>query len=168
MLAQVFRLANIIHMKDLTIFRVKPNPIGKDKLGNNALNSQLVGEWVDIKNTSGKKLNMVGVEIYDHTFNNFCGDQGKRKVYTFGSYSMPIGAVVRIHSGNKVPITSLNQIDRVGANAHAFTGYYYVWNNGCGDIAEVRNSEGVLIDKASYGARPTEGKILVRVADMLI
>lgn len=150
-------------MKDLTVLRAKPNPVGKDRLGQYAPNTQLVGEWVDVKNTSGKNLRMSGVKVYDHTFNNTCGDQGKRLIYTFPVYTLKAGHVVRIHSGDKVPVSSLPYIDREGADAHAFTSYSYVWNNSCGDTAEIRTSSDGLVDHASYGSNPVEGKILKRV-----
>lgn len=156
-------------MTDLLISHLKPNPTGKDRTMGSIPNSQLVGEWVDIKNTSGKKLNMAGVKVYDNTFGTFCSNQGERLIFTFGQFSLPAGEVVRIHSGDKVSISSLAFIDRSGADYHAFTGdHSYAWNNVCGDIARVRNSKGVLIDRTHYNPRPVEGRVLNRVGQVLI
>lgn len=155
-------------MTDLTILRAKPNPFGKDRTRSYAPNSQLVGEWVDIKNTSGKNLNMENVKIYDHTFTNTCGDEGKRLIFSFGSYVMPTGIIIRIHSGNKIPDSQLAPQDLNGADVHAYTGYSYVWNNVCGDTAEIRNSDNLLIDETSYGSYPMEGRILLRQGQYLL
>ncbi|MEK7176691.1 MAG: lamin tail domain-containing protein [Patescibacteria group bacterium] len=152
----------------LYILRAKPNPSGKDKYGQYAPNSQQNAEWIDIQNTSGKALNMTGVKVYDHKFDVYGRDEGRREVYKFGSWDMPVNTVVRIHSGDRVEISSLPSIDRDGANYHFFTWQPYVWNNVWGDTAEVRNSTDLLIDKASYGRNPTEGAILKRYGDHLI
>lgn len=155
-------------MTDLTITQLKPNPLGKDLVGKFASNTQLVGEWVDIKNTSGKNLNMTGVKVYDHTFTGACGDEGARVVYTFATMTLLAGYTVRIHSGSWVPESSLSLLDRAGADLHLYTGYSYVWNNVCGDTAEVRNAVGVYVDWASYFSNPREGKILKRQGRLLV
>ncbi len=157
-------------MADLTVYRAKPNPVGKDKLGNFSPNSQLNGEWVDIYNSSGRDLNMQGVELYDHIFSApyLCRDEGKRPFFKFGSWTFPAGKVVRIHSGKSVPIDQLSAIDRNGADYHGFTEDGYVLNNACGDKIEIYNDRSIFIDAASYRGGLPEGSILFRQASILV
>lgn len=155
-------------MADITILRAKPNPVGKDKYGSHSPQTQLHAEWVDLYNSSGHALSMVDVKLYDHTFDVFCNDRGKRSIFTFGEFSLPANCVVRIHSGNRIDASQLPLEDRNGADYHGYTGNNYVLNNNCGDILEVRSQNDVLIDKTSYSARPLEGAILVRKGDYLV
>lgn len=155
-------------MQQLQITKAKPNPLGKDKYGSLSPNSQLVGEWIDIKNITSISLDMSGVKVYDHTFSNVCGDQGRREIFCFSHFVLMPGKVVRIHSGNEVPLSQLSLVDSLGADIHAYTGYKYAWNNVCGDVAELLTSGGVQLDKTSYGARPVEGKVLRRIGYVLV
>ncbi|OGI43183.1 MAG: hypothetical protein A2593_00185 [Candidatus Moranbacteria bacterium RIFOXYD1_FULL_44_9] len=156
-------------MANLYVVRGKVNPIGKDRRGLLTPPKQLHAEWVDVKNTSGVNLQMLGTKIADHTFNGLCNYQGKRIVYAFPNWIMPAGTTVRIHSGDTVPVNLLPPQDRDGADWHAFTGRDYVWNNVCGDTVEIVTGDlNVLLDKASYDPRPKEGAILVRLGNKLI
>lgn len=144
---------------DLLVWRAKPNPIGKDR----RVASQLHAEWVDVKNVSARSLQMADVKIYDHTFNNVCGDHGPRLVFTFPAFVLPVGAVVRIHSGKAVLVSQLPLAEQQGADYHAFTNEQeFIWNNVCGDFVEIRSSQNIVLDKTSYGPRPLEGKTLLR------
>ncbi|MBI4158290.1 MAG: hypothetical protein HY505_01540 [Candidatus Yanofskybacteria bacterium] len=158
-------------MPDLTVLRAKVNPRGKDRRGPLTTNRQRNAEWVDIKNTSGRTLSVSGVAVFDHTFAPFaCRTIGRRVIYQFPQLTLTPGQIVRIHSGNPVPVADLPEEDRLGADWHAFTSKDFVWNNTCGDTAEIWSSgvSRVLIDKASYSPSPLEGKILTRVGAYLV
>lgn len=74
-----------------------------------------------------------------------------------------------MHSGDEVPVDQLSYEDRIGADHHFFTGGNYIWNNDKSDTARLRNEVTLVeVDKASYIAYPTEGKILKRYGDQLI
>lgn len=50
-------------MKTLQTVRLKPNPAGKDRTRSGASETQLGGEWADIKNTGRLDVNLVGVNL---------------------------------------------------------------------------------------------------------
>lgn len=156
-------------MPDLTVYRAKPNPAGKDKLGKLSPNSQLNGEWVDIFNPTDKTFSMQGVKLYDHIFSPYmCKDEGHRSFFTFGNFSFPPKKVVRIHSGKSVPVNNLPSVDREGADYHGFTNEGYVLNNACGDKIEIHNGSNIFIDAASYSGMLPEGLILRRQGSVLV
>ena len=50
-------------MKKLRISQIKPNPLGKDRLGNVVPASQLAGEWVDFKNAGDESYPMDNISL---------------------------------------------------------------------------------------------------------
>jgi hypothetical protein len=157
-------------MKQLTISQAKPNPAGKDRLGNLVPSSQLVGEWVDFKNTGDELYPLNNIELqhiaYTPSYSNGVWD----KVMGF-SGNLGVGQVVRVHSGGKIPLENLAPEDFIGANYHLFTGKNYVWNNNKSDSPRLvlkQNGQIFEIDKTSYSAYPIEGRILKRVGEQLI
>jgi hypothetical protein len=159
-----------IIMTQLTITQAKPNPAGKDRLGNLVPSSQLAGEWVDFKNTGDESYHLNNIELqhvaYTPSYPNGVWD----KVMGF-SGNLGVGQVVRVHSGGEIPLESLAPEDFIGANHHLFTGKNYVWNNNRSDTARLvmkQNGQIYEIDKASYSANPPEGRILVRNGIRLI
>ncbi len=157
-------------MSDLTITKAKPNPIGKDRMGNTVPSAQLAGEWIDFKNTDYSSFSLTNVEL-QHIAYTVTHPRGVwLKVMSFKG-SLPAGKVTRVHSGGKVPLSLLPQIDVVGADYHLFTGKGYVWNNNQNDCPRLVLHNGATlseIDKAAYTANSAEGKILARQGEFLV
>lgn len=157
-------------MTRLTITQAKPNPAGKDRLGNLVPSSQLAGEWVDFKNTGDESYPLNNIELqhiaYTPSYPNGVWD----RVMGF-SGNLGVGQVVRVHSGGEIPLDSLSPEDFIGANYHLFTGKNYVWNNDKSDAPRLvlwQNGHITEIDKAAYSAYPPEGRILKRVGGALL
>lgn len=157
-------------MKRLTITQAKPNPIGKDRLGNLVPSSQLAGEWVDFKNAGDESYFLNNIELQHIAYTPSYPNGVWNKVTGF-SGNLGVGQVVRVHSGGEIPLESLAPEDFIGANYHWFTGKNYVWNNDRNDTPRLilkQNNQIYEIDKASYLVNPLEGKILRRFGNNLI
>jgi len=159
-----------IIMTRITVTQAKPNPAGKDRLGNLVPSSQLAGEWVDFKNTGDESYFLNNIELqhiaYTPSYPNGVWD----KVMGF-SGNIGVGEVVRVHSGGKIPLENLSPVDFIGADYHLFTGGGYVWNNNRSDTPRLilrKNGQIYELDKASYSPNPPEGRILVRNGMQLI
>jgi len=151
---------------DLQIIRIKPNPLGKDRIGNFSPQLQLAGEWVDIQNVSLNPVNLEDVELYHWAYKQ--PEDGWDLVENFNGV-LPAGKVMRIHSSGKIPVEQLAPIDKQGADYHIFSGKGYVWNNNKEDKPTLWNPKTKeYIDRTSYDANPAEGKILKRVGNKLI
>lgn len=153
---------------NLTVTKAKPNPSGKDRIGRTLTHpTQLAGEWVDIKNTGTLAVSLANLELY-HIAYTGPTTWDWNCVMTF-SGGLPAGRTLRIHSGDPIPETQMNPVDRIGADYHLFTGRDYVWNNDRSDKPSIWNKAArVWIDQAEYRANPGEGRILNRVANSLI
>lgn len=157
-------------MKRLTITQAKPNPAGKDRLGNLVPSSQLAGEWVDFKNTGDEDYLLDNIKLYHVVYTTARPDGVWEEIMGFNGF-LDIGKVVRVHSGGKISLTELLPIDKAGADYHLFTGDNYVWNNDKSDsprLALKQNGQTYEVDKATYSAYPSEGKILKRIGGQLI
>lgn len=156
-------------MKRLTVTQAKPNPIGKDRFGHLTPNQQLVGEWVDFKNTGDEGYPLTDIALYHIAYTREHPQNGEwHKVMTFNG-TLGTNATVRVHSGDEIPSDQLPYEDRVGAEHHLFTGDNYIWNNDKADTARLRNEVTLaVVDQATYGANPPEGTILKRSGDYLI
>lgn len=157
-------------MKTLQTSRLKPNPTGKDKNRNGrATQTQLGGEWVDIRNTGTVGVNMDGVSLYHVAFVNGKASHWEL-VISFKGTLQP-GKIIRVHSGSG-PTSVLSPEDLRGADINAFTGRdVYVWNNAEGDtsrLTEPQSGKEVETDKAGYAPNPPEGAVLVRLGDALV
>ena len=52
-------------MKTLRVYRIKPNPAGKDKARHGSPSAaQLGGEWVDVRNSGTSSVNTTGVGLW--------------------------------------------------------------------------------------------------------
>ena len=157
-------------MTQLTITQAKPNPTGKDRLGNLIPSSQLVGEWVDFKNTGDESYPLSNIKLQHIAYTISDPNGVWDKVMGF-SGNLGVGQVVRVHSGGEGPLESLSPEDFIGADYHLFTGNSYVWNNDKGDSPRLvlkQNGQTYEVDKASYSTYPTEGKILKRLGNHLV
>ena len=111
----------------ILITKVLVNPSGSDTTAN----SQLVREYITVKNTTGAAISLRSWTIRDKA----------NHVYTFGTFSLGAGASVTLHTGK-------------GTNTatHRYWGLgWYVWNN-TGDAAYVRDSAGKAVDSCSWGS----------------
>lgn len=156
-------------MKAIMISQAKPNPVGKDRLGSYVPSSQLAGEWVDVKNIGDEAYSLGNLDLQHVAYNSLYPNGIWEKVTDFTG-NLLARQIARVHSGGKILLSQLNQIDRDGADYHVFTGKNYVWNNDKSDTPRiVIKNTSTVIDKATYSAYPTEGKILKRVmGDRLI
>lgn len=150
----------------LEIIKAKPNPAGKDRVGNLALQSQLAGEWVDIKNIGHSPVSLSNIQLYHWAYGQA---ENKWELVMDFSGSLPPGEIMRVHSSGKIPLDQLSPIDRQGADYHLFSGSGYVWNNDKEDkptLWDKREKE--YVDKTFYDAYPGEGEILERVNNKLV
>ncbi|BFU94368.1 MAG: hypothetical protein NTNFB02_10900 [Nitrospira sp.] len=153
-------------MKVLRVTKAKPNPSGKDRIGAFTPKRQLAAEWVDFKNVGDEAYSLNGISLQHIAYQDRCRDGKWAAVMSFKGV-LQAGLVVRIHSGDELPLSEMYPEDAAGADIHLFTGRNYVWNNDCGDTAGLWDGK-VWIDAASYDPYPVEGKILVRQGDKLI
>ena len=149
----------------LQIIKAKPNPVGKDKVGNIIPQLQLAGEWVDFKNVSGVPIDLINVELYHWAYKS---PKAEWEIVLDFSGTLPAGEIVRVHSGGKIPESNLRPEDYQGADHHVFSGKNYTWNNDKKDYPRLWNkSTKKWIDSTYYEAWPPEGKVLVRRGDKL-
>lgn len=144
-------------MPDLYITQALPNPAGKDRPPHGGpSNAQLNAEWLEFQNTSGKNLDLAGVDLLHQTFNNWCQLTGQETVTSFKG-PLDAGRSIRVHTGRGEGAWE-------GTLFHFYLGRSnYVWNNACGDIA-VLSVKGGTIDSAGYAPNPPEGAVLRRVS----
>lgn len=158
-------------MKTLQITQLKPNPQGKDRYRSGPINpTQLAAEWVDVKNIGSVPVNLKNVELNSKAFSP--GDPAGRwnPVMAFPDFTLPVGSVVRVHSGEHRHVSIIAAEDQRGAQYHTFTGRdLYTWNNREGDTAALWDlAAQAWIDSASYDPNPPEGAVLVRVGSKLV
>lgn len=150
----------------LLIIKAKPNPLGKDRIGNFSPQTQLAGEWVDVQNNGINPVNITDVQLYHWAYKQ--PEAGWELIMKFSGY-LPAGEIMRIHSSGKIPIEQLAIIDQQGADYHLFSGSGYVWNNDKEDRPTLWNPKTKeYVDRTSYNVYPIEGKILQRVNDKLL
>lgn len=158
----------MIITKRLLITQAKPNPIGKDRMRGFTPQTQLVGEWVDFRNSGGEPFSLDNIQLDHVAYTSSYPNGVWEKVMGFSGI-LPAGEVVRVHSGGQVPLTSIPPIDLQGADYHLFTGENFIWNNNRSDTPRLRNiAINTVIDQASYSANVLEGKILRRNGDSLL
>ena len=156
-------------MPTLQVFRLKPNPAGKDRSRSGATAAKLGGEWVDVKNTGYMSVQLAGVDVYHLAF-GIHYPQGRWEKVTSLTGQLESGRVLRVHAGQFRNLSVLRAEDLAGADLHTFTGKdAYVWNNREGDTPllwlAASSSE---VDRAVYSPNPPEGAILIRVGDKLV
>lgn len=159
----------------IEIHRAKPNPTGKDANRHGPLESQLVGEWADLKNVGDASVSLNHLHLAHSTYASHCVVKTRAEIYWNGSASQVLapGQIVRVHTGRSIYSSLMATEDREGADFHAYADRStFVLNNDCGDELTVwwKSSTDAWQeeDSAKYGSRPVEGKILVRIGDRLI
>jgi hypothetical protein len=145
-------------LKKIEITRIKPNPVGKDKVNGTPLPKQLLGEWVEIQNVGDEVVS--GVFLFHTTFDDDCSKQKEENFAVITN--IQIGESVRVHTGNRFDEPLMADEDRRGASRHQFANRTnYILNNKCGDtitasIVEVIGSS----VSVSYEPNPVEGAVL--------
>jgi len=153
-------------VKSLKVTQGKPNPTGKDRLGSATPNSQLVGEWMDIKNSGTEDYLMAGIALQHVAYTAGYPNGIWTNVLNFTEGTLEVGKVVRIHSGSKPDFLSWE--DQSGADFHVYTNGDYVWNNDKSDRPRiVSGGSDSVIDETMYDAYPPEGEILKRIGNKL-
>lgn len=157
----------------ILLTQIKPNPLGKDRNKNDIPNVQLIKEWIDITNFSNQTENLSGLRLTHKTYTTpidaLFNTAGSNKDSVFLNLNkVVIGAnkTIRIHSGDPVLISSLEQEEKSGIDLedHYFTGIQrYSWNN-TGDIAKIIRPDNSILDYAEFSG-PTDGKVLKRLED---
>lgn len=158
-------------LKTFTVYRIKPNPAGKDKTRYGSLSAaQLGGEWVDVRNSGSSSVNTTGVGLWHLAYPASGGKAEYRLVCNLPDCTLKPGEVLRVHAGQRRDLSVLNPEDRSGADWHAFTGEdAYVWNNREGDAPTLyEQAAKAAIDSASYDPYPPEGTVLYRQGAKLI
>ena len=152
---------------NLLIIKAKPNPLGKDRIGRTFTPAiQLAAEWVDFQNIAKTAINLNGTQMYHLAY---LPGKTEWELVIELSGVIQSGEIVRIHSGNPLPLNQMNFQDTIGANYHVFTGKNYVWNNDKLDKPYLwYKPTQQKIDLTYYDAWPVEGKILQRLNDKLI
>lgn len=161
-------------MAKIIVYRAKPNPLGKDKFHNFPLLHQLQGEWVDLYNNSGGRLNLSGVSLDHSAFGANCGGRHNAAYWQDkeGLVLEP-GEILRIHTGRAGDASHMAEEDRIGVHKHRWAehGSFKLNNGACGDTLTIwcyNGSKHELIDQVSYAPYPPEGAVLIREGDKLV
>lgn len=158
----------------IEIHRAKPNPSGKDKSGNTPIASQLLAEWVDIKNVGDAKVDLSTLYLSNREFDGSCQVKTESKIYWEGENdaSLDPGEIVRIHTGRNRDTASMDAADQNDVQHHIFAEKgSFVLNNKCGDTLRVWRKNGdswKKDDEAAYASNPDEGKVLQRIGVSLV
>lgn len=161
-------------MWKIQIIRCKPNPAGKDRNYYGPHPSQLVGEWVDLKNIGDTSVNLSIINLFHREFNSNCTSTGWGHYWGGNKFGeLKPGQSLRIHTGKQSDFFHATAIDRTGVDMHQFAERsQFALNNRCGDTISVdwRNSEGKMVpeDSATYHPNPPEGAVLIRSGELLI
>ena len=152
----------------LLITNAQPNPAGKDRRGRTLTPAtQLAAEWVDFQNNGGTPVDLGGVELYHWAYQ--AGGGRTWDMVTGFTGILGAGEVVRVHSGDPIPLSQMRPEDSQGVHPHVFTRKDYVWNNDRDDFPRLwyRLSQQWL-DETAYDAPAPEGRVLNRVGSKLI
>lgn len=88
-------------MKTISVYRIKPNPLGKDRNRHGAPAAQLGGEWVDVRNSGKSALNTSGVGLYHLAYPSSGGKPEYRLVVNLPDCTLKPGEVLRFHVGQR-------------------------------------------------------------------
>jgi hypothetical protein len=157
----------------IQISRAKPNPAGKDKAGNQPLGSQLLGEWVDLKNVGDAAVALSALHLAHTEFGVQCVPKPQPSIYWDGPAGTTLrpGEIVRVHTGKSRDSSLMKAEDNSGVHYHSYAERgSFVLNNVCGDNLSVWWQHGDKWhrnDQARYAPNPPEGKVLQRVGENL-
>jgi hypothetical protein len=145
-------------LKKIVITKIKPNPVGKDKVNGKPLPKQLLGEWVEIQNVGDEVI--ATVRLFHTTFDDECNK--KTEEYFSSITNIQIGESVRVHTGNRFDESLMAEEDRRGASRNQYVDQTnFRLNNKCGDTitAFIVGVNGSSVS-VSYEPNPIEGAIL--------
>src|SRR5262245_53250327 len=99
---------------NLQVYRVKPNPAGKDRTRSGPVPEQLVAEWVDVKNVGNEPVGFATMELHDTTFAPGCRADGTECYWKTpqATGSLAPGEVLRVYTGSKRFEGTLSAQDR--------------------------------------------------------
>ena len=159
----------------LQIFQSKPNPTGKDKTSSGVPKpEQLLGEWVDIRNTGTEPVSLSTVELHHTLFGDRCETTGRTEAYWRWDTTNELrpAQTIRVFTGRHRDQHLMNPADGGGVDWWGFANRdNFVLNNRCGDAITVpwRDSRGNSYrDTASYRPNSPEGATLRRSGDYLV
>jgi hypothetical protein len=160
---------------EIQICRAKPNPAGKDRAGNNPLQEQLLGEWVDLQNVGNTSVNLSVITLFHLQYSQTGIAENHFTPYWRGNPGEVLnpGEILRVHTGKSAYATYMRDVDKQGVHRHSFAeSGNFVLNNRFGDTISIwwRNSqnEWVKEDQVSYDPNPPDGAILRRSGDKLV
>ncbi|MEN8655347.1 lamin tail domain-containing protein [Streptomyces sp. 21So2-11] len=122
------------HQGGLHLGKIQYDSPGSDRGSNASLNA----EWVEIHNNTRSAIQLKGYKLKDNT----------GYTYTFGTYKIGAGKIVRVRSG-KATNTAAN---RYWGRA------WYVWNN-TSDKARLIKPSGTQVDSCAWTTRDPGTKI---------
>jgi len=160
----------------IQIIQAKPNPSGKDRSRYGANPTQLLGEWVDLKNLGDTDVHVSCLHLAHREFDGQCRPTSTSpSIYWTGGGSDVLrpGQTVRVHTGNLSNFGQMTQADKLGMDFHSYADRSsFVLNNKCGDDLSVwwktNDDKWQKEDSASYDPLPPEGAVLVRSGQKLI
>jgi len=158
----------------ILICRAKPNPAGKDRAGGYPRHEQLLGEWVDLRNTGDAAVVLSTIHLSNMQFSQNCIPNGQPNIYWNGSSNQTLapGQILRVHTGKSTYSYLMSDEDKIGVDLHVYAEKgNFVLNNKCGDVLAVLwryNNEWRKEDGSFYDPNPPEGAILKRVGDKLV
>jgi len=112
----------------LQLGKIQYDSPGTDTRSNISLNA----EYVTIKNVGSTSRSLTGFTVRD----------AQNHVYTFGSFTLRAGKVVRLHTGRGTNTAT----DRYWGRSA------YIWNN-TGDKATLKNRAGSTVDTCGWSSR---------------
>ncbi|MGI5273073.1 lamin tail domain-containing protein [Nonomuraea sp. CA-218870] len=112
----------------------------------NGANKSLNGEYVQIKNTGRKNVDLEGWTVRDET-------KRPDHVYTFGGLTLKPGTTLTLRTGRGEDTGTTLYWGRSGGGTFA-----YIWNQSR-DTAYLRNATGRLVDSCSYNSSARDYEI---------
>lgn len=158
--------------KSVKLLRAKPNPVGKDKILGIPKAEQLLGEWIDIKNTGTEAIKLSDIFLSHTKFNNKCEMIGTDCFWIGRNNFLHPERIIRVHTGNISDEHLMRQEDKINGGWCSFANRdNFVLNNRCGDILTLTWRDFNSFPQAetvSFEANQPEGAILVRVGNNLV
>ncbi|MGJ6968793.1 lamin tail domain-containing protein [Streptosporangium sp. G11] len=105
----------------------------------NGANASLNGEWAQIRNTTGRAINLRGWTLRDKT-------NRSDHVYTFSPFVLGAGKVVTVRTGRGSNTATNRYWGRGGEGT-----FSYIWNQ-TSDTGYVHNPSGKLVDSCPYNS----------------
>lgn len=162
----------------LQIIQARPNPAGKDSNRDRdgvgaAAPEQLLGEWVDVKNTGNDAVQLSTIQVRHAIFDENCYATGETELYwtDVSAELLKPNQVLRVHAGRREDSHRMTAEDQDGAEWHGYAETDdFILNNRCGDKVVITWRDAVDRvgqDWVCYAPHPPEGLILKRSGNLL-